>query len=309
MDKDIKSVKSKVAKKNSKGNGKLIFIVFFTLLVIVSVGVISLHLYSNYKLNAVLKSTIRSVRGNSELSYAKAEYTFWNKQLRIEDLTVVYGDSTVARFGTIYLPNIGLQENLLSNLSFTFENAQLNLSAPVFKMLGKRIEALGYNPLYFKGAMTLKYNSTYKNLTLNNFELNIKNLGILNIEFEIPNVENRYALLNNSFDRLRVNFINNGIVNEVIRSYANSRGYDLLQGKEVALYRLRALMSRYKPISNQYRQLTSLYDFIENSSEILFSSDVRTSLSLMDLFHIMNSKTYSGIVRSILNLPLIVITK
>ncbi len=309
MDKDIKAVKSSVPKKNSKGNGKLILIVFFTLLVIISVGVISLHLYSNYKLNAVLKSTIRSVRGNTELSYAKAEYTFWNKQLRIDDLTVIYGDSTVAKFGTVHLPNIGLQENLLSDLSFTFENAQLNLSAPVFKMLGKRIETLGYNPLYFKGSMAIKYNSTHKNLTLNNFELDIKNLGTLNVEFEIPNVESRHDLLNNSFDRLRVNFVNNGIINEVIRNYSNSRGYDILQGKEVVLYRLKTIMSRYKPISNQYRQLVSLYDFMENSSEILFSSDVRTALSLTDLFNIMNSKTYSSIVKAILNLPLIVITK
>ena len=233
MDKDIKAVKSKVVKKNSNGNGKLIFIVFFTLLVIVSVGVISLHLYSNYKLNAVLKSTIRSVRGNTELSYAKAEYTFWNKQLRINDLTVIYGDSTVAKFGTVYLPNIGFKENLLSDLSFTFENAELNLSSPIFKMLGKRIETLGYNPLYFKGSVSIKYNSTHKNLTVNKLELNIKNLGILNVEFEIPNVESNYDLLNNSFDRLRINFINNGIINEVIRSYSNSRGYDLLQGKRL----------------------------------------------------------------------------
>ncbi len=309
MDKGVKAVKSKVAKKTSKGNGKLMLIVFFTLVVIVSVGVISLHLYSNYKLNAVLKSTIRSVRGNTELSYAKAEYTFWNKQLRINDLTVIYGDSTVAKFGTIHLPNIGFKENLLSDLVFTFENAQLNLSSPVFKMLGKRIETLGYNPLYFKGSVGIKYNSTYKNLTVHKFELNIKDLGKLNVEFEIPNVETKHDLLNNSFDRLRVGFVNDGIINEVIRSYSNSRGYDLLQGKEVALYRLKTVMSKYQPISNQYRQLTSLYDFIENSSEILFSSDVRTSLSLIDLFNIMNSKTYSGIVRSILNLPLIVITK
>ncbi len=304
-----KAVKSKVTKKNSNGNGKLIFIVFFTLVVIVSVGVISLHLYSNYKLNTVLKSTIRSFRGNTELSYAKAEYTFWNKQLRINDLTIIKGDSTIAQFGTIDIPNIGFQENLLSDLNFSFENAQLNLSSPVFKILGKRIESLGYNPLYFKGSIGIKYNSAHKNIIINNFELDIKNLGKLNIELEIPNVQNKNDLLYNSFERLRASFINDGIISEVISSYANSRGYDLLQGKEVALYRLRTLMSRYEPISNQYRQLTSLYDFIENSSEILFSSDVRTSLSLMDLFKIMNSKTYSGIVRSILNLPLIVITK
>lgn len=313
MDEDIKTVKSKVVKKNSKekvkGNSKLIFIVFSTLLVIVSVGVISLHLYSNYKINTVLKSTIRSFRGNTELSYAKAEYTFWNKKMRINDLIVIHGDSTVAKFGTVYLPNIGFKENLLSDLIFNFEDAQLNLSAPIFKMLGKRIETLGYNPLYFKGSVAIKYNSTHKNLTVNNIELDIKNLGKLNVKFEIPNVNNKYDLLNNNFNRLRINFVNNGIINEVIRSYSNSRGYDLLQGKEVALYRLKTAMSKYKPTSNQYRQLTSLYNFMENSSEILFSSDVKTSLALTDLLKVMNSKTYSGIVNSILKLPLIVVTK
>lgn len=314
MDKDIKPVKSSVTSTKNKAtkkssNSKPILIVLFTLIVIISVGVISLHLYSNYKLNTVLKLTMRSFRGNTELSYAKAEYTFWNKQLRINDLTVVYGDSTVAKFGTVNIPNIGFTENLLSDITFSFENAQLNLSSPVFKMLGKRIETLGYNPLYFKGSVGIKYHNIHKNLVINDLNLDIKNLGKINIEFEIPDVESKNDLLYNSFNRLRVSFINNGIINEVIRNYSNARGYDILQGKEVALYRLKVVMSKYKPISNQYRQLTGLYDFMENSSEILFSSDVRTSLSLMDLFKIMNSKTYSGIVNSILNLPLIVITK
>ncbi|MCI4625821.1 MAG: hypothetical protein L3V56_07655 [Candidatus Magnetoovum sp. WYHC-5] len=269
-------------------------------MVITSVLVLLTFVYFGLQLYLI---SIAKKNVNQFISYAKPYMDIKYKNVRVELFkTMTYIDSVEVNFpGSnehLQIQNIALHSFDYANkpphyMNIAFNGIDLNKTGSILN--NKEVKKLGYSNVKGQLAMNYKYMKETQDLSLEQFNIKIHEMGSININFLLSNFnieQNNYltallSLMATSINRANISYTDDSLMQRLMVAAANEKGTDVDNLKKEIISELNNVV-KDKDAEFERKIVTPVRNFIEKPNRIAITIKPAKPVQIKDINNINN---------------------
>lgn len=291
---ELNEVTSILARKKSN---KKIIIITSIIVVILLLSPLVASFIADFYTGSKLKKLFSSFDGSCKIIYEKSDYNIFSRHLKVSNVSLLCYNEEVAKFEEVDFAHIVSGSPLPANFSADITGGVINFNANFFRKLGNALSDVNITSANFSGHISATLGSNSKIFRIEQLNFNFEELGSLEIEFQVNNINSATAngavkeIFSNNFSSLWVSFQDNGLSNKILQAYADYRKIYINDAKTEAIDALdRRILHTYHDEEIMRNNLIQIKRFFSYPSTI----SIKTDNNIVSLKEIISNFDYDN---------------